>query len=296
MVFALFSLAVFGWLKPLTYYAYRSVMFDVKNVEVFYLAEEGVFMQSGGRTFILDKLNRDTREFEHIFLFDYNGRGENETLTAANGKLVPVPGQPRPVLRLNDGHRLKLESWPLAAKAGEIPMASVGEFEQTDTPLGKLKQDIFRPRGNDERELTLPELYAQLDTPPKGATKNSMAAEFHKRLVNIIGMLVLPFLALPFALGRARSQHGYRIGIAMVLIIAFHEIIEQGAVAVEASGVSPWLALWLPLGALAAFSFWRFFVSSFRLRQEVLEGILDGINNSVRGLWQRLRGKAEATP
>ena len=68
--FALASLLIVGWLQPLTRYAYRSTLFDVGNVEAFYLAQEGVFMQSGYRTFILDKLDRSNNSFTHVFLFD----------------------------------------------------------------------------------------------------------------------------------------------------------------------------------------------------------------------------------
>ncbi|HQX85116.1 MAG TPA: LptF/LptG family permease, partial [Aestuariivirga sp.] len=165
------SLFIVGWLQPQTRYAYRSVLFDVKNVEVFYLAEEGVFMQAGTRTFILDKLNRSSNTFDHVFLFDYRGPSGLDTLTASSGMLIPLDGDRRPVLRLDNGHRLKLDRWPSLDGKAEIPQATVVEFATTDTPLGRVSDSIFRPRGEDERELTLPELYTQLDTPPKGSSQ-----------------------------------------------------------------------------------------------------------------------------
>src|SRR5262245_34138269 len=81
------SFVIVGWLQPHGRYAYRSVVFDVKNVDVFYLAEEGIFMQAGTRTFILDHLDRTNNRFDHIFLFD-DRRSEGvgaETVTAARG-------------------------------------------------------------------------------------------------------------------------------------------------------------------------------------------------------------------
>ena len=69
LLFSLASLAIFGWVQPLTRYAYRSVLFDVKNVDAFYLAEEGVFMQSGSRTFILDKLGSQQQHIRDTFLY-----------------------------------------------------------------------------------------------------------------------------------------------------------------------------------------------------------------------------------
>jgi lipopolysaccharide export system permease protein len=152
---------------------------------------------------------------------------------------------------------LKLDRWPTLDGASEIPQANIIEFATTDTPLGKVSDNIFRPRGEDERELTLPELYAQLDTPPQGATRNSMRAELHKRIVNVVTLFILPLLAVPFAIGRQRSQRGYSFGTALVLIIAFHEIIEQGAVATKTNGLSPWISMWFPFGMITIFAVWR---------------------------------------
>ena len=279
------SLFIVGWLQPETRYAYRSVLFDVKNVEVFYLAEEGVFMQAGTRTFILDKLNRSNNAFEHIFVFDYKGPSGSETLTASSGVLTPVEGQKRPILRLNNGHRLKLDRWPTLDGPDEIPQATIAEFAMTDTPLGRVSDKLFRPRGEDERELTLPELYAQLDTPPQGATRDSMKAELHKRIVNVVTFFMLPLLAVPFTIGRQRSQRSYRFGIALVLIVAFHEIIEQGAVATRASGVSPWFSMWFPFSLITVFAVWRFYATCFTLKPDRFGGVIDSFGTGVNRLW-----------
>ena len=285
IAFGALSLFIVGWLQPQTRYAYRSVLFDVKNVEVFYLAEEGVFMQAGTRTFILDKLNRSSNTFDHIFLFDYKGPAGSETLTASSGVLITVEGQLRPILRLDNGHRLKLERWPTLDGTGEIPQAGIAEFATTDTPLGKVAEGIFRPRGEDERELTLPELYLQLDTPPGGTKRNSMRSELHKRIVNVVTFFMLPLLAVPFAIGRQRSQRGYRFGIALVLVVAFHEIIEQGAVATKVNGLSPWLSMWLPFCLVTIFAIWRFYATCFTLKPDRIGGAIDAFGASISRLW-----------
>jgi lipopolysaccharide export system permease protein len=281
----LVSLAIFGWLQPHTRYAYRSVVFDVQNVEVFYLAEAGVFMQAGTRTFILDTLDRGKNAFDHVFLFDDRGAQGSETITASRGSLIEIAGQPRPVLRLENGHRLKLGGRP-SPVSGTAPLPGIAEFAAADTPLGKISDEIFRPRGEDERELTLPELYAQLETPPAGTTRDAMRAELHQRLVRVLTPLILPVLAVPFAIGRRRSQRAYRFGLALVLLIAFHEVIEQGSLATQTSGLSPWITMWLPFGLLTAFALWRFTVTCFRLRQDRLEAAIDAVSDALRK-WRR---------
>jgi lipopolysaccharide export system permease protein len=285
IAFCIASLAIFGWLQPLTRYAYRSVMFDVASVDAFYLAEEGVFMQAGTRTFILDKLDRNNNSFKKIFIFDNKKSGGIETLTAKDGALVAVPGQLRPVLHLVDGHRLSHDAWPTNTAPAT---AGTAEFAVSDTPLGGIAKQIFRPRGDDERELTITELYTQMDTPPVGSSVNSMRAEFHRRIVNILAMLILPFLAIPFAVGRARSPSAYRIAAALILLVVFHEIVEQGAVAARAGKLSPWLTIWSPLALLTTFALWNFYRASFHIRRDGFDSWLAPIHDALKSVFARL--------
>jgi lipopolysaccharide export system permease protein len=288
ILLTLISAFIVGWAQPHTRYAYRSVIFDVRNIDVFYLAEEGVFMQAGTRTFIIDKLQRSTNSFDRIFLFDYRGPGGSETVTATHGKLIEIPGERRPVLRLEDGHRLKLDRWPFSNIQGDPPTAVVSNFVEAETPLGKVSDAVFRPRGEDERELTLVELWQMQDTPPKCSTKDQMRAELHKRLVDMLNLLVLPFLAVPFATGRRRGQRAYRFGLALIILIVVHEVIEQGAVATRTSGASPYLTMWLPFALVTAFAAWRFWLAAYVLKADRLDNAIDRVSAATSALWERL--------
>ena len=282
LMLALISLAIFGWLQAHTRYAYRAVLFTVKNVEVFYLAEEGVFMQADTRTFILDKLERGDSSFERIFLYDYRGAEGSETVTAVKGSLIEQDGDPRPILRLNNGHRLKVEGRPDLRGETKLPTSTSGTFKQIDTPLGKVSGTVFRPRGIDARERTLPELWSMLRGKEPAKKIKAVQAEFHKRLVSAGTILILPFLALPFALGTRRGQRAYRFAVALVILVAYHEIIEQGAVATKISAdSSPYVAIWLPFVCLTAFALWRFWVVCFSLRKDRLQPVYDYLSDII---------------
>ncbi len=273
-ILSIASLFIFGWAQPYSRYAYRNIVNQVKNIEFFYLAEEGVFMQSGNRTFILDTLDRGRNAFEHVFIYDDRGVEGSRTVTATRGALIDVAGEPRPVLHLEHGHRLDFKSKPIYADPVSVH-PDVAEFALADTPLGTITKDIFRPRGEDEREMTLPELFVSLDTPPKSTTQAAMRTEIHKRLLNTVVPMVLPFLALPFTIGGRRTRRAYRFGFALVLIVAFHEIVEQGSVAARAGSISPWLAMWLPLGLLAVFAGWRYYAACFTVNRDLLDVAID---------------------
>ena len=288
VILAACSVVIVGWLQPHSRYAYRAVLFDVQNVDVFYLAEEGVFMQAGTRTFILDRLNRSEGAFDHIFLFDNKGEKGIETVTAQRGRLLDAADTLLPVLRLESGHRLKIDRMPTLDPNVPIPSVTTGDFATADTPLGKLSNKVFRPRGQDERELTLPELIAQQGTPPSGSTPDQMRAELHKRFVTMLSLPLLPFLALPFALGRRRNQRTYRFGIALVILIAFHEVIEQGAISTRAHGNSPWLTMWLPFGIVATFAAWRFWQTCFSISSDGLDSVIDRIAQTVNRMGRRV--------
>ena len=285
------SFLIVGWLQPHARYAYRAVVFDVQNVDVFYLAEEGIFMEAGTRTFILDKLDRSAGSFEHIFLFDNRGAGGTDTVTAVNGRLIESPGTPVPVLRLESGHRLQIDRMPTLAADQSPPGSTVSTFDVADTPLGQVSDKVFRPRGEDERELTLPELIAKQGNPPKGTTQNQMRSELHKRLIVMLTLPMLPFLAVPFALGRRRNQRTYRFGIALVLLVILNEIIEQGAIATKANGTSPWLTMWLPFLGFTAFAAWRFWATAFTLSTDRLDGVIDRFANVVKRFFRRIAAR-----
>lgn len=284
---ALASTAIFGFIQPHSRYLYRAVVHSIKSADVFYLAEEGVFMKVGKRTFILDELSRGNNKFKRIFMYEDSGAKGSETVTASQGALIEIDQEDRPVLRLESGHRLKLKKEFWEAPPDGKPGHDVAEFKVIDTPLGEVSKAAFRIRGIDQREFTLPELWLAFANKPRSISENALRSEFHRRLVLILTILVLPFLAIPFSIGRRRGQRPYRFGIVLLILIAYNEIIEQGALATRIDGTSPYLGLWLPFILLAAFSFWRFFRTALSLTPDRLELVVDIINDGFRRLFAR---------
>ena len=296
VVAAMLAVFIFGWLQPYTRYAYRALKYTVQNVEVFYLAEAGVFMQAGRRTFIIDEMDRQEQRFRRLFLFTDRGARGLETVTAERGRLVRQKDDPRPLLILERGHRLKIEGRPQPGRRDvPLPKFESGLFVRAEAPLGRENATVFRPRGVDERELTLPELWATLDTPRAQASVSELHAEFHKRLVAILTLPVLPFLAIPFAIGQRRRQRAYRFAVALAILIAYNEAVQQGAAAARMGHLSPWVGIWGPWLALTAFSLVRYYRACFTLRRDMFESLyelLAAMSARVKALFRRRSGEA----
>jgi lipopolysaccharide export system permease protein len=113
----------------------------------------------------------------------------------------------------------------------------------------------------------------------------------------IASILVLPFLALPFAIGRRRGQRVYRFGIAMVILIAYHEIIQQGALITKLAGVSPYLTVWTPFALLTAFALWRFRAVCFLVNPDKMEWLVERLADLMAVLRPIIfRRRKEARP
>lgn len=289
LLFMLISLWIIGWVQPYARYAYRAVAFEVENVQIFYLAEEGVFMQADTRTFILDRLDRATNRFQRVFIYTDDPVDGTETITAEKGSLVEIENQRRPVLHLEAGRRMTFTTPPLPGKPAPKP-PTLATFATAETPLGKKIEEAFRQRGEDERELTFPELIEQFRNPPPRATRRSMRAELNKRLVFVLSLPLLPILAVPFAVGHRRSQRSYRFGVALVLIIAFNEVIEQGSLAVKTSGLNPLWTIWTPFFLLFSFAAWRFYNITFRLGKDRLETAIEVFGDLMSAMGRRALG------
>ena len=80
----------------------------------------------------------------------------------------------------------------------------------------------------------------------------------------------------------------YRFAVAVALLIAAHEIIQQGALLTQKYGYSPYLTIWLPFVLICTFAGWRFWNLCFTVRSDRLEPLFDAIARFFRMLRQSI--------
>jgi lipopolysaccharide export system permease protein len=248
---------ILGYLKPYGRYAFQAIIYTISNASIQSLVRANVFTQLGSTTLLVQEIRAEEAGFGRVFIVegDDDGQSERTVITAHRGKLAQPAMDEPPVLRLFDGIRMTLPADPAVAPASPDGGAfGIVRFDELRTGIGDDEFRVFRPRGKDERELTVTELRQQRETPPPDVRVSDMDAEFHVRIVRSVSILFIPLLAFPLALGRRRSDRSTGIVIAILLLIGYDRVLDLGKNLAEIGDVSVWVGLWLPCAAFAALS------------------------------------------
>lgn len=246
-----------SYLQPYGRYAYRAAGQALTNASFATLLQGGVFTTLGDTTYMVEQISPDRGGLGRVFVYGRNDAGDSVAVTAASGR-VERAGPTEPiVLRLKDGLQQVVPAPAPQGAKSDRPGDVVLRFRDFDTQFGSDMGEL-RPRGEDERELTLVELWRARAAPPEDIDASEIAAELHGRLVRIASLPVLPFLAIPLALGRIRGGRSYGLVIGLATLIAYHQLLQMGEALVDDGQLPAWLGLWVPTGLFAALSFWLF--------------------------------------
>jgi lipopolysaccharide export system permease protein len=167
-------------------------------------------------------------------------------------------------------------------------------FESYDLPINLPAIDPFRGRGNELKELTLPEVYdrAYGDAPVDKAESRAARANLHFRLVEVVMMLMLPLLAIALAVPPKRSNSSLGIFVGIVMVVTYHKINQYAEGAGAQGRLVPELALWLPFLGLVALIFWMYHVIAHRPGGQpigALEAAFAKVGKTVRRLMPKSR-------
>lgn len=247
-------LLLVGYLQPYSRYAYRAAVFAVTNVSFQTLLEPGVFTTLGNTTYHVRTLDANKERFERLFLYSELDNGDSVVVTARRGE-IRVEGATRPVLlELEDGVQQVLPGVTTRSELRRLPRSLTLRFRHFTTDLRGTEPVGFRPRGEDERELTLDELWLMRDRPPPHIKAHEIAAEFDGRLARSLSIPVLPFLAVPLALGRRRGRRSYGFVVGVLALVGYHQILQTGEGLADNGVLGTATALWLPTAAFVLLS------------------------------------------
>jgi lipopolysaccharide export system permease protein len=277
--------AIFGYLQPHGRYAYRSLIYTVTHASLSAALEEGAFVQVGDLTFMAERVVGQGHELRRVFVHREREGINSITTTAKNGILSRSENDLRSVLRLSEGIRISRRV------SGDAPDALT--FTEYTWPIGEAGR-AFRLRGNDQRELTLMELWSNRNAPPQDATPAQLRAEFHTRMVRTFSTLFLPFLAIPLALGRGYGRRSYGVVVGLLALIVYQKLLQFGESFSALGHISPYLGLWLPLLVFGGVSTVLFYRTGFGVGADPLgslASVMDRLGERFRVIAGRVVGQ-----
>ena len=279
------NILIVGWVEPYSRYRYEGLRFDLRSGALGASIKVGEFNQFGKRmTLRIDRSDDDGTKLTGIFVAVDDKSGTQISATAENGRFLATDDPETILFRLQNGR--------LIQDSPKFPTPRTLAFDSYDLPISIPAGDRFRGRGNDQDELTLPEIVSRATSNPEPEVRREAQANLHFRMVEVVMMLMLPLLAVALAVPPKRSNSSLGIFVAIVMVVAYHKI-NQYAEQMGAQGrFEPVLALWIPFLAFAALIVWMYHVLAHRPGGQpigALEKAFAKVGKSVRKLLPKRR-------
>lgn len=279
-LFCLLGAVVIAFLQPHARYGYRNLIHYAGYGSWYNVLESGAFLTGvDNMTMTVGSISLDGRELTDVFFHERKDNGEMNTLTAERGHF-DINDEQKLVLTLEgatqvtDGVEGKE---PLVVRVKTFSR----EIETLFTP------PPYRTRGDDERELTLLELWQWQGPPPLKSTYNQMEAEMHSRIVRIVSILFLPFLAVALGATAPKRRQGLNLALGLFMLIIYNEILQFGKRMIRDGEVNALVGQELPMLLFLVFGYWMFWRAAHRNAsggQDPLTAFYDWLVEAFRSL------------
>jgi len=287
VVLMVVNIGIVGWVDPYARYRYEGLRFDLKSGSLGAAIKVGEFNEFGKRmTIRIDRSDDNGTRLHGIFTAPDDKSGMKIAATASEGQFLSTDDTDTIIFRLKRGR--------LVQEGPKFATPRTLSFESYDLPINLPAIDPFRGRGNELKELTLPEVYdrAYGDAPVGREESRAARANLHFRLVEVVMMLMLPLLAIALAVPPKRSNSSLGIFVGIVLVVTYHKVNQYAEGAGAQGRLIPELALWLPFLGLVALIFWMYHVIAHRPGGQpigALEAAFAKVGKTVRKMMPRSR-------
>lgn len=270
-VMMIINTILIGYIQPHSRYNYYSLVFDLRSGALGASVKVGDFVQLGDDIVLrIDESQNNGTDLIGVFLERTLKSGKKIAITAERGGFFAAEGGQHVILRLNDGKLVDFEQ--------EKDKPRVLTFKQQDIVVDLPGFAEFRQRGEVHLELTLDELWTQLNTlEPTDKNYHTIRGALHWRIMHILTFLIIPFLALPLGITNKRSPSGTGIVIGISIMILYNELMEVAQRKVF-SGGSPYSSIWLLFGLYALIAARLFYVRTYKVGEDPLAWM-----NSISG-------------
>ncbi len=277
---ALVTFFLVGYIQPFTSYYYDSLRFDLRSGALGASIKVGEFVSFGkGVTLRIDESRGGGTDLRGIFAHSRLKNGEI-SITAARGSFLRTDNPDVILFRLVDG--VLIQNDPTLASPRQL------RFKVHDLPINLPIIESFRNRGGAQEELTIGELLNKSsDAAQQIKDQNAAAANFWRRMVQVLIVFALPPLAIAFAVPPKRTTSAIGIFLAIVILVSYNEFSESMERLGASGNVAPWLAQGGPFLLFVAFGFGMFSILAFKVGGQPL-GVLTRIGKPIGKLFSWL--------
>lgn len=230
LVIAAAELITGGWLEPLGRYGVRTLSAEAVNAGRIGRLQPGAFYQPAESL----ALTFDSRTAEGgiggIFLWERLADGRELVLTGRRGRIGFAPQGRDFAIEIADG--LHVADSPGRSAPQRFSFDSMTFRESL-----QLRETGWQ-RGWDQKEMTVPELAAALDTPPPGTRPALIEAELYGRLARAAMIPLIPLIVLPLAFTTKKGRRGLGLLLGGLVLALLHHglnlakgLIRDGVVA-----------------------------------------------------------------
>ncbi|MEO7655085.1 MAG: LPS export ABC transporter permease LptF [Sphingomicrobium sp.] len=279
---AALNLGIVGYLEPYSHYRYEGLRFDLKSGALGAAIKVGEFNNLGRKlTLRIDRSEREGTQLHGIFVATEE-KGTRIAATAENGRFLATDDPDTILFRLTKGRLI--QDNPKFATPRTLA------FDSYDLPISLPVIDQFRSRGASEAdELYLHELWRTGYGGGAESEPQMLEAQSYLnfRLVEVMMMFMLPFLAVALAVPPKRSSSALGIFLSILIVVAYHKVNQYAEAAGADGRLNPILALWVPLLLLSVMVLWMYHVLAHRPGGQpigTLERFAARIARALRGL------------
>ncbi len=289
ILLALLNFAIVGYVQPKARYRYERLKFELRTGALGASIKVGEFTHLGKRmTLRVEQSHDEGRQLTGIFVQALSSKGDWVGITADRGRFLASPDPDTIVFRLSNG--------VLIHNRADFPQPRVLTFTSHDLPIDLPKFEAFRQRGEQNLELTLPELRRLGRN--KDATReqrDTYRAEWDFRVAEIVSIFLMPLLGIALGVPPKRSSSALGVLVAIVMVVTYHKVNQYGDSLGALGKVDPTLALWGPFALFAALVLWMYRTIAYVPGGQPIGGLERGFAKLGRTIGRWLPGRREAT-
>ncbi|WP_408870995.1 LptF/LptG family permease [Gluconacetobacter azotocaptans] len=238
IVLGLVSFLLYGFIQPYARYNFRQGMYLASHAGWAPHLQGRMFATPSGTLMLTaDRVDGVGTRLFHVFIRDRTQDMERD-ITAESGTLQIADD--RSSVRLDLAHGVIVTD-----RHDDHP--TLATFDTTTRILqSEGRGGTFRHRGNDERELTVPELRRAIRHRDPTIQRSHLVAELHFRLARAMAIPFIPVLACALAGVAKRQRRNVGLPVAAISLVGFDHALQLGLSLVASRAMSPWLVIWGP--------------------------------------------------